>query len=309
MARLDRKLEVSWAQLKELAGKKYVGFHSFETQNASEVYIIEDGKPSFWSAIFKDNDPRYAEEDRDDWEMNYLPDANGPTKPRDRDGRDKTQPVTVAKGQWHTWHSYGDSDSEIGAGTFFGKSHAAAGWCTPVEWHYRDPIWIVGGGVEYAGAVLGDLVDFTIFAPATPVTPNGGNTGNCNVVGGVVVPAAGNGAYDVNLTGAPVVPIPAGTGGYWDYAMPATMTGHGTVTPSAPGEGGYHLIAARTNLVHFVIKEAILGEGAKSYSPTNPNPSTCLPCWKFECKLYNTDGEHTVEAIWHLLTTRYSTTL
>jgi hypothetical protein len=277
--------------------------------NASEIYIIEDGKPSFWAAVFKDNDARYVEADRTDWETNYAASANGPTKPRDYDGRDKMQPVTAAQGQWHTWHSAGDTADDIGEGTFFGKSHASSGWCDPIVWGYRDPIWIAGGKLKYTGASLGDLVDFVIFAPETPITPNGGNTGNCNVVFGVIVPATGDGAYDVDLDEAVVVPTQTGTGGYWSYAMPTNMRNHGTVTASAPGQGAYHLVPARVNLVRFVINQSLLGEGIEIYTPDNANPSACLPCWQFECKLFNCDGAHTLQAVWHVLSTRYWTTL
>jgi hypothetical protein len=309
MARLDRKLEVTWAELKVLATKKFVGFHSYETSNATEVYIIEDGKPAFWAAVFKDNDSRYVEADRTDWETNYASSANGPTKPRDYDGRDKIQPVTAALGQWHTWHSYGDNVDDIGEGSFLGTAHADSGWCEPISWQYRDPVWLIGGRLKYEDAVVGDLIDFVIYAPATPIIPNESNTGNCHVVYGVLVPADGNGAYDVDLEDAVVVPTQAGTGGYWTYTMPTNMKGSGTVTASVPGQGAYHLIPARFNLVRFVIKEALLGSGQSFYEPANANPSPCLPCWKFECKLYNVDGTHTVQAIWRVLTTRYWTTL
>jgi hypothetical protein len=310
MARLDRKLEVPWAALKALAAKKFVGLHSYETSNATEVYIIEDGKPSFWAAVFKDNDERYVEADRTNWESSYAAHANGPTKPRDYDGRDKIQPVTAALGQWHTWHGAGDSATEVGEGAFFGKAHAASGWCTPIEWGYRDPIWISGGKLKYIGAALGDLVDFVIYAPATPTVANGGNTGNCHLVYGVLVPAAGNGAWDVDLSTAVVVPTQTGTGGYWDYTMPTNMTGRGTTTAAAtPGQGAYHLVPARVDLVRFVVNEALLGDGESFYEPENPNPSACLPHWRFECKFFNVNGTHELQAVWRVLNTRYWTTM
>lgn len=310
MARLDRKLRVTWPELKVLAAKKHVGFHSFETSNAFEVYIIEDGVPSFNAWVFKDVEHEaYNAENLTDWTTHYLPNANGPTKPRDHDGRDKMQPVTASQGQWHTWNSHGDSSTTIGEGAFLGKAHATSGWSTPVEWGYRDPIWIVGGELKYQGAVLGDLVDFTIFAPPTPIVPNNENTGNCNVIFGVIVPAANDGAYDVDLSTAVVVPTQTGTGGYWDYLMPVNMSGHGTVVMSEPGKGAYHLIPARFNLTRFVIKEALLGAGTESYEPANPNPSPCLPCWRFECKFFNVDGAHEIQAIWRVSNTRYWTTV
>lgn len=53
-----------------------------------------------------------------------------------------------------------------------------------------------------------------ISMPPTVVTPNGSGTGNCTVVGGyLIVPAAGDGDYDVDLAAA--VPMPDSTNGYY----------------------------------------------------------------------------------------------
>lgn len=312
MARLDRKLEVTWTELKVLAAKKYVGFHSYETSNAYEVYIIEDGKPAFWAAIFKDNDSRYVEADLTDWESNYKADANGPTKPRDYDGKDKVQPVTLSTNQWHYWHSVGDTSGALRAGPQFKISNdgSAEGGNMVCEWRYRDPVWMAGGKLLYRDAALGDHVSFCVFAPATPVTASaGGNTGNCNVYYGVIVPAAGDGAYDVDLDECYPVPAPA-EDGYWDYALPADMKFGGTVTLSAtPGAAKFHLIAQRFDLTKFVAEELMLGDGTSDYTPENINASLCLPEWRFECKVHNEGGSHTVIAVWRVLVSRYWTTV
>jgi hypothetical protein len=309
MSRLDRKLQVTWAELKALATKKLVGLHSYETLNATEVYIIEDGKPSFWTAVFKSNDERYNEDERADWEANWLPNANGPTKPRDYDGRDKVQPVTLPTNQWHYWHSIGDTSTGLRDGERFELSHAEAEDAS-VTWQYRDPVWMAGGRLKYSGAVLGDWVSFTVFAPATEVVANEGNTGNANLVfPGIIVPAAGDGAYDVDLDAAHPVPAP-GADGYWDYELPANMKFAGTVTPSStPGAAKYHLIAARFDLTKFVAEEGLLGEGMTTYEPQNINASLCLPEWRFECVAHNADGEHTLEMVWRVLVSRYWTSV
>lgn len=312
MARLDRKLEVTWAQLKVLAAKKFVGFHSYETSNAHEVYIIEDGKPAFWAAIFKDNDSRYVEADLTDWVTNYEPHANGPTKPRDYDGKDKIQPVTLGTAQWHYWHSVGDTSGVLRAGTQFLCSNDGTGESPNrlVEWRYRDPVFMAGGRLKYQNAAIGDYVTFRVFAPATPVTASeGGNTGNCNVYYGVIVPAAGNGAYNVDLADAHPVPTPANDG-YWDYKLPATMKFSGTTTLSVtPGAAGYHLIAQRFNLMEFVGQELLLGDGWSLYEPQNINASMCFPEWRFECEIHNEGGAHTLDVVWRVLVSRYWTTV
>lgn len=65
---------------------------------------------------------------------------------------------------------------------------------------------------------LDDEWDFCAVMPATVVTPNPGNTGNCNLVdlGGynAIIPAAGDGTHDVDL--ATATPVPK-VGGGWDY--------------------------------------------------------------------------------------------
>ena len=56
-----------------------------------------------------------------------------------------------------------------------------------------------------------DLFSVYVEFDATAITPNPSNTGNCTLYGGyVVIPAAGNGDYDVDLSAA--VPIPDSSG-------------------------------------------------------------------------------------------------
>jgi hypothetical protein len=83
-----------------------------------------------------------------------------------------------------------------------------------------------------------DVWDWGILMEATSVVFNATNEGNCNLVNGyVIVPAAGDGAYDVDL--ATAVPVPAGGTGYWRYDYSTDV-----LEPSAtPGEAGYHLLA------------------------------------------------------------------
>lgn len=89
------------------------------------------------------------------------------------------------------------------------------------------------------GWAVGDEWSFGAVLPATVVTPNGGGTGNCNLVplpaGNLIVPAAGDGAYDVDL--ATAVPVP-GAGGFWDYDYVTDVL----AVSSAPGAAGFHLL-------------------------------------------------------------------
>lgn len=226
-----------------------------------------------------------------------------------REGRPIVQPVTLGENQWHYWHSVGDTAGALRAGAHFTLSKDVAGDGV-LEWRYRDPVWMAGGDLTFQGALVGDHVSFCVYAPATPVTASeGGNTGNCNVYYGVIVPAPGNGAYNVDLADCHPVPTSA-EDGYWDYALPADMKFTGTtVLSETPGAAKYHLITQRFDLTEFVAHEMLLGSGKSSYTPENINASLCLPEWRFECTLHNDDGGHTIEAVWRVLVSRYWTTV
>ena len=103
---------------------------------------------------------------------------------------------------------------------------------------------------------LGDRWDWGVFMPATEVTPNVTNEGNCNVVNPqgepgqpdsyIIVPALGDGAFDVDLTTATTVP--AGGAGFWEYDWRSD-----TVTPSAsPGGAGWYLLAVDAPMAYFM---------------------------------------------------------
>lgn len=233
-------------------------------------------------------------------------------QPRNYDGRPIIQPVTLGSGQWHYWHSVGDDGSTLAGGQRFGSSRDTTGENT-VHWSYRDPVWVAGGTLKYLNADLGDWVTLTIYAPATPVVPNPTNTGNCHVVYGVIVPAAGGntGEYDVDL--ATAIPVPTSDfepySGYWDYTLPAQMMGRGVITPGTPGHAKYHLCAGRVSLDGFVREEMLLGDGESFYEPQNINVSLCLPGWEFECIIHNESGDHNLKVIWRVLVSRYWTTM
>lgn len=260
-----------------------------------------DGQITRTCSFNKDTDE--ATDFEDGWNVNeVLLETN-------RDGRQIVQPVTLGTNQWHYWHSVGDTSGALRAGTPFLLSHDGTGSDPVCEWRYRDPVWMAGGQLRYTGAVAGDYISFCVFAPATAVVANGTNTGNCNVYYGVIVPAAGDGAYDVDLDDVHPVPTPA-QDGYWDYALPADMKFGGTTTVSAtPGAAKYHLIAQRFDLTRFVAQEQLLGDGTSGYTPENINASLCLPEWRFECTLHNESGSHTVTAAWRVLVSRYWTTV
>lgn len=120
----------------------------------------------------------------------------------------------------------------------------------PVEIHDGQVVW---SPVENWGA--DDRFSLGSRVPANVAVPNGSNTGNCNLVAtlagyNVIIPAAGDGTHDVDLSAA--APVPAGGFGYWDNDYDT-----GTVTPSAtPGGADWHLLDV--NVYSWLIRNVLL---------------------------------------------------
>lgn len=119
-----------------------------------------------------------------------------------------------------------------------------------VEIQFCEPVELHDGHVSWKPASSWDFEDswsLIVRLPATVATPNVGNTGNCNLVAtglgfNIVVPAAGDGAYDVDLDDA--VPVPDGYNkktqlgtGYWDVERYWSET----ITANVEGEGEFNL--------------------------------------------------------------------
>lgn len=152
-------------------------------------------------------------------------------------------------------------------------------------------------------ANIDDWIGFCMMAPATPTTANGGGTGNCNLVpvpGSIIIPAAGNGAHDVdlntaanaNLTGVgdpyprlvtQAVPVPAmaadgvSYNGYWDWSDI-----DGSIAMSVPGKGRYNLFTFEIRLIRYIEKWPVFagtGQTYTHYFKINHNGGDLLPHW------------------------------
>ena len=200
-----------------------------------------------------------------------------------------------------------------GGGTLLTMSHSDG---SPVEnvteIRFVDYVQILGGHVRCQNANLDDYLSFDCIAPATPApVANGGSTGNCNLVAvapgaNIIVPAPGDGAYDVDLTspananlagnaGQPVLvtqatPVPSydddgSLTGYWNWDR-AT----GTITPSYTGEGGYNLYDFQITLSRYIHKLCVYSDGAgavfKQKIGVFHRGGPLLPHWI--CRLYTT---------------------
>lgn len=204
----------------------------------------------------------------------------------------------------------GDTANAIGDGTEFTNASNVAG-TTTTEWQFRDWVYLSGGTVITSDAVFGDKISMMLYAPASTVSANVGNTGNCNLyaLGGgknMVLPAAGNGAYDL-VSGVPVPSYDEGNGeipdGYWDWSNPDT--GLGTLS-AAPNEGGYNLFDFPVNLVSFIKNIPLIGTGPVNIPIPAIKPKKVLPHWKFKVSLVNS-GNSNLKVGWFLVTARRTT--
>lgn len=125
------------------------------------------------------------------------------------------------------------------------QAGGAAGATVVKEFDFLEPIELHDGQIVWNPvANWGPADTFSIGAkiPANVVVANATNQGNCNkvAIGGganIIVPAMGDGAYDIDLTTATPTPSSDATG-YWDVEYDT-----GAVSPSAtPGSANWILV-------------------------------------------------------------------
>ena len=224
--------------------------------------------------------------------------------PRTSDGKQIVLPNLFPGGVTLYFAGAGDG-AGYGDGQQFTASSDVVG-DTVVEWSFNDWQYLAGGGLMWQGAVLGDWISLEAYCPATPITANGGGTGNANLVDpGVgaailIVPAAGNGAYDLDLATANLVPADQdddgiGTGFFtWDKPD----TGRGTVTAGAPGASLFHLFSTPIPLARFVNRFPALGDGRQDITVPAIKIKRMLPHWTFKVTIHNT-GHAGLKMAWY----------
>ena len=139
-------------------------------------------------------------------------------------------------------------------------------WAEPVEVH--------DGSVLYTGSWdLDDTLDVSVLMPANAPTPSG--SGNCNVVNNLIVPAAGDGGYQLDLaTAVPVPADPKAPNGFWDMDYDS-----GVITPSAnPGHALYHLLTVP--MQPYVARRIPLGDPSGSWAIHAYKVQSVHPTWK-----------------------------
>lgn len=266
-----------------------------------------------WAVVETGYTQEQNDADRSEFETNYKDDCNWSVSPKGSDGTPATLPCLFPNGVYLYLAGSGDSTTERGAGDPFVVSRDTSGDST-AEWSYLDWVLIAGGGMSFKGAEAGDYATMEIYAPATVVTPNGGGTGNCNLVDpGVgaailIVPAAGDGAYDVDLDAA--VPVPAwnvvtgACSGFYEWDKPST--GKGTITVSTPQASHFNLFAVAIPLIRFANKLPLLGNGVLDFNIPAVEPKMILPHWKGKVTLHNS-GHTGLVGAWYMTTARMQT--
>jgi hypothetical protein len=170
-------------------------------------------------------------------------------------------------------------DSGRGTGDPFLLSFTALeiGQTKTADFCFIEPIEIHDGQVCWAPLSAwgpNDSFSLGLRIPATELTYNGSGTGNCNKMEivpnsgmHIIVPAANDGAFDVDLTTAAPVEDREGSGGYWDNDY---LTG--AISPSTvPGAG-------RWNLFDFEVKGWLI----KNIRMTNPMGVFDIDVYKIE---------------------------
>lgn len=185
-----------------------------------------------------------------------------------------------------------------------------------LDFQFADWVFLAGGGIQAQGGQVGDHVSLEIYAPATPVVANASGAGNCNLVDpGVgqailIVPAAGDGTHDVDLSQA--VPIPAsnddaaaGTG-YYEWSAPDAGKGLVLVS-STPGRGKYNLFTVQNKLARFVNRYPLRSDQYIDLTVVGIKPHRILPHWHFVVSMHNA-GHAGLKVSWNLVAARAATT-
>jgi hypothetical protein len=236
--------------------------------------------------------------------------------PSTSEGRPVFQPSSFPGGVYLYIPGAGDSRTlGRGKGQTFGLESDVAG-DSSIEFQFNDWVYASGGGLVYEGGRFGDYADFMFVAPATPVVPNAGGTGNVRLVPPqagypsiLIVPSPGTGTHDADLSQACPVPAidPNDNGiGYWDWSEPSTGLGTVSYSPT-PGAARWFLFAVEMPLVKFVNRMPLLGDKALDFNVPPIKSKKMLPQWKGRVTLHNI-GHTGLKAAFWLYTARAVTT-
>jgi len=247
----------------------------FQFDESDETYFVwfYDGPEAFMATIWRGQLPQtqinagYSQLQNDldlaDFELDWKVDGNNTLDAHESDGRSVVAAYPAYMGTQTQFTSRGD---DIATGTpnvgprleFDFDGVAPPPQSRSISVQFVQPVQLADGAAIFSGAWNArDTLSFEVLIDANTVVPNATNTGNCNLVpaGGynVIVPAAGNGAYDIDLaTAKPLIPnIDGGTNPWWVNLYT------GVISPSARGDGNAILIDVPQSILF--INEATVG--------------------------------------------------
>lgn len=309
-------VSLKWTAFKAACEAKRMVMQYDSDDTLYRVFAFDGPELAYESTIHKGEVPwavisgGYTQEQNDsdklDFTTNHQAICNKPVNYKLSDGTHMVTPCLFPSGVYLYISGAGDG-AGYGDGAVFNIESDTAG-DSEVEWSYNDWVLVAGGGILYKDAEIGDYLSLLTYCPATVVTPNGGNTGNCNLspIGGgvnIIVPAAGDGAYDVDLGSANPVIAPL-RDGFYEWSFP--NTGKGTVTVGTPMQSRCNLFDTQMNLVRYVCKAPILGSGFIDVSVPAVEPKIVLPHWKAKAVVHNC-GHLGLKVAWHVTTARVQT--
>ena len=220
--------------------------------------------------------------------------------PETLDGKPIIQTTILPQGSNIYLTGTGDGETLRGGGNLIALTKDEAGDAT-MDVGFLDTVVVLDGVITFEGAQINDYLSVEVVVPATAVVANGTNTGNCNLVdcpacpgvpagAHIIVPAAGNGAYDVDLEDANLVPshmdFDNNPTGFFDWSDP--YYGRGAITINVTQTGSYHLVDQEVKLLNYGNKCPLLGAHILSLSEIYAiSPKQLLPHWKGRFILHN----------------------
>jgi len=166
------------------------------------------------------------------------------------------------------------TNNKIGEGVQLAlKTDGTAADEVEVDGRFLTHVYVVGGDLAVFAGEYDDYCSLTMVSPASAPVANGGGTGNANKVSvgpfNIIVPAAGDGAWDVDgsdmeqgeinqsLSPVPAFDANSAPNGWWNWDPTATPS----ITPNFGNTGAYNLFDA----------ELKLGRQANRYPLTSGN--------------------------------------
>lgn len=255
-----------------------------QTIEPNELFTIKDGDEGRWAAnekvnehlwagkiVVNDGDVDITDKVRaDKWLKGNLPITLDAPKSLDDKPFIATTPRPI--GTFTYVSSRGDDNSDqtkVDSGAFIEYVHTNGQGVAVHDPIYFDINAVVNethihtGRVDWKGAIR-DRLSIQIVPQVTPVS-DGSNT-MFNVVGGVVIAAAGNGTKVVDLATAKLVQMtPNEFGvtppGYWDATFNTSTKQFENISFNAVGKGKYNIFATELVLNAFIPCFLMLGDG------------------------------------------------